>query len=546
VSLLDWWDADASASVKLVLAAAALVVLIWEQRLGKRGGAAADPRPGKLLRVLGGLAVLAYFNFGSFHFGGIFVHLWDGLHHTLGARYVDELGYDGLYECIAVADAEQPGAAERAAGRVLTDLRTNQLTMAADVVAHPERCRDRFSPARWSAFTADVAFFRDRFPDADWQRVTGDHGFNASPVWLLAARPLVGDAPLTDARLTVLATLDPLLMLAALAAVARAFGLRGAALVAIVWAAYFPARLWWTGGSLLRWDWLAALLAGVAFARRGRPATAGALLAYAALSRVFPAFALAGVALAALLALVRRRAIDRAHARLLLGAAVTAALLVPLAGLARPAHGWRDFARNVAKHTSVASANRMGLAVVVAFDPDARQRVLARRTTDVRGAWERAQEQTLRARRPLWLVLVALGIAAVALATREQPAWAACVLGLLLVPLGRPLACYYYAFVALLPLLAERRAEVGGIAVALALASGLVARLPGYEMDEQYAAQSLLVLLALPFIASYFIGRWRASPPPQAPPRPPIGPEPSQPLELPIPPRPPTGPAPSP
>ena len=446
VSSSGWWDADASAYVKIALAAAALAILIWEQRRGRRAGAGAGagtattgatPRSEKLLRVLGVLGVLAYFNFGSFHFDGITVHLWDGLHHHLGAKYVDELGYDGLYDCIAVADAEQPGGAARAARRVMTDLRTNQMTTGADVVAHPERCRGRFSPARWQAFTADVAFFRSHFPDADWQRLTGDHGFNASPVWVLVARPLVGDAPVTDRRLELLAALDPLLMLAALAAVAWAFGLRGAALVAIVWGTYFPARLWWTGGSLLRWDWLAALLAGVAFARRGRPHAAGALLAYAALSRLFPVFALVGVALAALVALVRRQALDRALVRLLLGAAVTAALLVPLAGAMRPEHGWREFAGNVRKHTSVASPNRMGLAVVVAFNPATRQGQLARRgDDDVRGRWERAQDETLRARRPLWLVLAALGVVAIALATREQPAWAACVLGLLLAAAG--------------------------------------------------------------------------------------------------------------
>ena len=60
-------------------------------------------------------------------------------------------------------------------------------------------------------------------------------------------------------------------------------------------------------------------------------------------------------------------------------------------------------------------------------------------------------------------------------ARRARPAGVGgCVLGLLLVPLVRPLACYYYAFVAALPLASERRADVAGIAVALALASGMV------------------------------------------------------------------------
>ena len=42
-------------------------------------------------------------------------------------------------------------------------------------------------------------------------------------------------------------------------------------------------------------------------------------------------------------------------------------ILGPLAGLVHGRHSWGDFARNLAKHTSVASPNRMGLAIVVAL-----------------------------------------------------------------------------------------------------------------------------------------------------------------------------------
>jgi hypothetical protein len=517
VNSAGWWNAETSAYVKLALAAATLAIVVWDLATHRRAdrAPAGEPRPfdaraGKVLRALGLLGLCAYFNFGSFHFDGIYVHLWDGLHHHLGAKYIDELGYDGLYDCIAVADAEDPREAPRAAQRVLTDLRTNRMTTAADVVAHPDRCRARFTPERWSAFAADVAFFRGRFPDADWQRVTGDHGFNASPVWLLVAHPLAGSAPVTGTRLGVLAAIDPLLMLAAFAALVWAFGWERAALAAIVWGTYFPGRLWWTGGSFLRWDWLAALLAGLALCRRGRTFAGGALLGYAALSRVFPAFALAGAALALIVSAIRRKPFDRATGRLLLGAAVVAVLLVPLSSAAHRGPIWSDFARNLAKHTSVPSPNRMGLASVIAFDGATTHRALEHRGGDVRAQWEAAQARSMHDRRAVWIAVALVAIAAIAFAVREQPAWAACILGLLLIPLGRPLACYYYAFVAAVPLLSERRADVGAIAVALALASGIVASMSAYGVDEQYAAQSLLVVLAFAFIASAFVARQRA------------------------------------
>ena len=249
------WTPDTSAYLKVGIGAAALGLVAWNlarsplPRSGSEAATGVSTARAKALRVLGFLGLLAYFNFGSFHFQGIYVHLWDSLHHVLGAKYIDELGYDGLYECIAVADAEDPRLAARADQRLITDLRTNETVTAADVVAHPERCRARFSDPRWTSFKTDVAVFRARFPDADWQRVTGDHGFNASPVWVLAARPFVASAPITDTRLAVLASIDPVLMLAAFAALAWAFGFERAALAAIVWGTYFPARLWWTGGS---------------------------------------------------------------------------------------------------------------------------------------------------------------------------------------------------------------------------------------------------------------------------------------------------------
>ena len=500
----EWWNQETGIWIKTALAAATLALVIWQLRT----------RPdrsiqGRLLRVLGVLGALAYVNFGSFHFG-VFVHRWDILHHYLGAKYIDELGYDGLYECLAVADAEQPGGAAQAARREMTDLRTNGMTTAAEAVAHPERCHARFTAPRWKAFETDVAFFRQIFPDADWARLTTDHGFNASPVWVLFARPFAGNSPVTWTRLRLLAALDPALMLGALAVTIWAFGSGPAALVAVVWGTYFPGRLWWTGGSFLRWDWLAALLAGLALSKRERPFAGGALLGYAALSRIFPAFALLGALLSVSTAWLRRRPIDKATARLLTGALAAALLLVPLAGITRSEHGWTAFARNLGKHTSVASANRMGVAVLLAYDPANSYRELARESNaEMRARWERAQEENLRARRWLWLTLAGGAVLAIAFAVLEQPVWTACLLGLLLVPFGRPLACYYYAFVAALPLLAERRAEVGGITVALALSADIISRLSGYRVDEQYAAQSLLAVCAFGFISSCFLDRTR-------------------------------------
>src|SRR6185503_2041904 len=159
--------------------------------------------------------------------------------------------------------------------------------------------------------------------------------------WMLIAHPLAGSGPLTWSRVRLLTALDPLLVIASLGAVAGAFGGWTASMVAVVFGTYFPSRVLWTGGSFLRWDWLAALLAGIALCRSARPLAGGALLGYAALVRVFPGFALAGVALAAVATLIRERRIDRDVRRVLAGAAIVIALLAPLAGAVRRGDPWR-------------------------------------------------------------------------------------------------------------------------------------------------------------------------------------------------------------
>jgi len=506
----SWWNPITSGSIKLAIAASALLVAGWAEwaRRARNPDLCGQQWRARLLAVLGLLGFLAYFNFGSFHFGGIYVHLWDSAHYVLGARYFDELGYDGLYECMAVADAQGLGDAPRVSRRLIIDLRTNHLTTAAEAVAHPERCKARFSAQRWAAFRADVDFFRSEFPDADWERMFTDHGFNAPPAWLLLAHPLAGKAPLTWTRLRMLAAIDPVLILGSLIVVVWAFGGWTASLVAVVFGTYFPGQLWWTGGSFLRWDWLAALLIGLALCRRARPVAGGALLGYAAMLRVFPGFALVGVATAVVLARLRRRPFDPAAGRVLLGALAVTVVLGPLSGALRRDHAWLDFAHNLRKHTSVASGNRMGLATMLAYDAQARRAALHPvQGEDTRTRWERAQAETLQRRRWLWVSLAALGTLAVVTCLREQPAWVTAVLGLLLVPLGTPLACYYYVFVAALALLTEFRGEVGGLLIALAVASGVVARLSHYEMDEQYAAQSLIALIAFAFVVSAFLSR---------------------------------------
>src|SRR5262249_8227508 len=159
---------------------------------------------------------------------------------------------------------------------------------SADTLAKPQRCRERFTDARWAAFTRDVSFFRARMAPAYWDKILVDHGYNATPVWTMTGAALSRLGPASQAQLYLLSLLDPLYLLGALALIHWGFGWRVLAVALLVFATNFPSRFYWTGGSFLRWDWLFYLVAAIVCLKRQRPALAGACLGYAALLRVFP------------------------------------------------------------------------------------------------------------------------------------------------------------------------------------------------------------------------------------------------------------------
>src|SRR6185295_11575159 len=193
----------------------------------------------------------------------------------------------------------------------------------ADVLAHPERCKQHFSEARWESFTKDVKFFRDRQSNRRWDDLQTDHGYNATPVWNIAGSLLANVAPASDGQLYTLALLDPLYFLAMVAIVWWAFGWRVTAVGLLVFATNFPSRYYWTGGSFLRWDWLFYLVAGVCLLKKDKPVWAGVALGYSTLLRVFPGFVFIGPILAGLIEYAKNRTWNRTFLKVGLGAALS-------------------------------------------------------------------------------------------------------------------------------------------------------------------------------------------------------------------------------
>jgi hypothetical protein len=440
-------------------------------------------------------AIATYFQFFSIPAPAYF-HRWEMFHYVLGAKYADELGYERLYRCVAVADAESGHEAE-VRKRAIRDLHDDESISAASALTDPDRCKLHFSSVRWNSFRNDVAAFRRIVADADtWAAMQTDHGYNPSPVWTLLGRPLASAAPVSEATLRRLAWIDPALMALGLGLFAWGFGPRVAWLACVFWSTQAPSEFTWTGGAFMRQDWLVLAIAALALARRRHFAAAGACLAWAALLRVFPVLFFAGPLAIAVRSLVRHKPLARELRAFVVGAALGACLLV-LATFAAGARvtTYREFAAHVTMHARTPIVNHMSLRSIVSFDPRDRIAKLDLVSENAQRDWPAARRARLRARWPWFLGSAALCVFA----------WARCVAGLhtlwltislsflLVIVLTDP-SSYYYSMVVLTVPLALARRSVGVLVLGLAAASQLLMLNLRY-IDERYVALSVLYLL---------------------------------------------------
>lgn len=506
---------DRVAKLGVVLLALLLVGLQWRRGASGRGGAdAGSPREarskgregwafGVAWIGLAAVSVAAYYNFGAYRFE--FVHDHDVFHYFVGAKYFPEIGYGLEYTCSAVAEVEA-GFPQRVGLREQRDLRTNVFVNGLVAAGHRDECHARFSAERWEAFRRDVAYFANGRTVEDWHRILKDHGFNASPTWISLGRAVAQLVPASERTIGhrsamfagVVGPLDPLLLLAALAAVVWAFGLQAACAVALVFGCNPLSDFAWVGGGFLREAWLATLVVGICLLKKERWALGGATLALSALLQLFPVACLASVALAAVLAarsgaaregapdaprrlvtsLGRWLRVERSARRTLVGAALALALLVPLSawGSGRGGRAWPEFVANTEKHAATPSGNLVGLGTALSFRTATTVNALFDETADDPFARVRATRLAAQRRmRPVQGLVLLVGVALLGRALRRQtPLWLAAALGLALVPLALETSCYYAAWLAAFALVAEERRTLllpifGMVAAALAI-----------------------------------------------------------------------------
>jgi len=480
--------------LRVFFAVAAVGLLLWSWQLEESGRKKLYAKPRRFaLAFLGVMGVWGWFNYGNFH-SGTFVHVWEHYHYYMGAKYFPELRYARLYECSAIAETEM-GRTELVRKRMIRDIaETNLIGPTDDVLANPQRCKQHFTEARWQQFKTDVAFFVRRL-GSRWDDSQKDHGYNGTPWWNISGQLLANAVgPASERTMFLLALLDPIFICVAFAFVWWAFGLEIFAVAATFFAVNFPSRYYWNGGAFLRYDYLAYAIIGVCLLKKKKPAAGGAFLALTGALRLFPVFFAVGPALQGLWHLVKKKAMPTEHKRILVGAVVASALLVPASMVAAKGGPeiFGEFAHNTRKHSDTPLTNHMGLRTVISWRPwDNAKSLKDPRLDDPFKTWKEAR---LANYEQLKLLFVALNLAfvwAIWRATRDDAAWVAAALsGTVLGVTAAELTCYYYAFLIPGAFLMERRREIGLWLILLGIATIAITRL-GIWDDDKYVLMSV-------------------------------------------------------
>jgi hypothetical protein len=480
----------------LIKVIAILVSLLVLWALQRARWAQREPLRQRLLWSLVAIGALGYVNFGGLHTDGTPFHIWDQYHYVLGSKYFPELGYDGIYA--ATIDAFEEKDPTFVAPPRVRDLKTNEVVSLGQLAELRQQVRTRFSDARWAAFREDATHYRIR-PD-----IFLDHGYNPPPSRVAIERIFTARLPFRQLTVALYASLDFLLLALAGVVVYRVFGLTVLAAVSLSFGLGYCSRYFWIGGAFLRQDVLASLLLCAASLASGRMRIAGGLLAYAACSRVFPAFMVFPLTA---FAIFHWRTEGARAVQFALGFTIVVAMLVVLGSLAGRGPGaWLESAERLALLGNVIGPNAVGLRVPLSaslanlrgelVDPSSLY-VYTRIAADVAAT----------GREHLWLIIMAsaaLTVACLRLVWITRDIVTVFASGVAAIMIMTTPGCYYASFFVLLALVNPLRTAtsflvanffmyLAAVAVVLLVRHGII-QLNGAAL---YVPVSILLLLVL-------------------------------------------------
>lgn len=284
----------------------------------------------------------------------------DSTYYYLNSKYFSELGYTHLYEAMLVADDEGPKRFRRIK-RYRDLVEYKKLYRRQVALDRADIIKARFSSEQWKAFKHDLNYITSNQIKGGWGYFFIDHGYNPPPTWTLIGGTLSKLCPVE--HLKWITMVDFVLIVIMMLAIGRVFGIFPLLVALLFYCVTFSGRWPVLGQSILRFDWVAALVLSVCALKSERRALAGGLLAYAACSRVFPAIFFFPYVVIFLRDLWQTRSIEAKHRRFIIGAGATTALLVSVSMATYGPGAFGEAATNLKLHGGPESysSHRVGL-----------------------------------------------------------------------------------------------------------------------------------------------------------------------------------------
>lgn len=486
-----WWFEPWVWRVGASLAAVAL--LAWPRLKGLGLGAAAPWRSRLLLLLAVACAAQATLP-GLLQLTTTpWVRVWNVYHYFLGAKYFPELGYQDLY--VATLAADEAADDYWSDIRKLRDLETYATVPRQQALAGYDPA-NRFSPQRWRDFQRDVKALQVQRSPSGWRHIFTDRGYNPTPLWTSVGRLLTRFPADWLWALKILCSLDLLLLVYSFWSIHRSFGRSVMAAVLLLFS-LSPVNEGRIVGGFLQYDWFCALALALCYVRRRRPWPAAACLAYAIGSRVFPVLLLVSATLPWMRRYVLEGRILKFHVRWAAALAVSGGLALAIATLGGGGvESWTSFVSNIEIHQDSHRYGQQRIGWAHAFTRDIRGLDFSRPDAEERRGWFTQQ-------RPLFKVSGALLLILWGLATWRRSTADALLLGLALFFVLAVSSRYYWACLALLPMLA-RPGPAGHrrwrflVTAQAALMAGLgLAQAKGFDGFSLYSVFDLLLALFL-------------------------------------------------
>lgn len=535
-AVMHFYVPDHARSVDLTKAAIAIVAvaaLYYEAQRASVRRPIAERYKRFVGVALGIAAIVTYFN--GFKFGyAKYYHRWDQFHYYMGAKYFNELGYDGLYKCSAVAQdelgkvtytndagskvTEDLSKEVRSPDKKIRNLGGDNLLMdvaTSGLLENHGICTSKFQPARWDAFKEDVKFFRIQSGKQYWTDMQTDHGYNPPPVWTIMGKFFAELHPASVRYLQFLASLDIVYLAGTFIALWWAFGWRVFAIGAIFWGCQSSAPFYWTGGAFLRQDWLFFLVMSVAFMRKRYPALAGASLVYAGLLRVFPGLPVIGWLGVTGWQLVKHRRLTQQQKRTIMGGVLAAAVLIPASMAVSGKDSYKQFFQHtIAVHDHTPLTNHMGLRVLIGHNlnpltwnsPASGRMKYVKDTklTDPFQTWKDMRNARYDKYKYVAYAIILASLAAFLYVIRRvKSLWIAECIAQVFVILLSQLTCYYYSFMILCAPLTKVKRQLEAPLLLMAIASQIM-WMTIYYYDDRYTGLTAISLAFCYFIFAMF------------------------------------------